>query len=68
MTSQTIEELKTLLINAGYKKELNDILFIEDIEPLDFELIDLDNLGLDLDSFNFDDLGLNFDFEPIEFD
>lgn len=54
MTPQKIEELKTLLTNAGYEKELNDILFIEDIdlkvlEPIDIELID-------------------FDVEPIEFD
>ena len=58
MKPQTIEELKALLINAGYGRELNDIFFIEDIEPIDFEGFDYSNLGLDSD----------FDFEPIDFD
>ena len=60
MTPQTKEELKTLLINAGYEKELDDILFIEDIEPLEIGPLDLE----------FDDelLDLDFNIEPIEFD
>ena len=42
MTSQTMENIKVLLTNAGYEKVLNDIYFIEDIEPLEFEPIDFD--------------------------
>jgi hypothetical protein len=52
MTIQTKEEIIKLLIVAGYEKELSDILFIEDIEPIEFELIDFDN----------------YEIEPIEFD
>ena len=54
----TINEIKEILVKAGYEKELNDILFIEDIEllDLDFEPLDLDFEPLDLD------------FEPLEFD
>ena len=49
----TINEIKQVLIDAGYEKELNDILFIEDFEPLD--------LGFDFEP-------LDLDFEPLEFD
>ena len=62
MKPQTIEELKALLINAGYGRELNDIFFIEDIEPIEFELIEFDNY--EIEPFNYDD----FKIEPIEFD
>ena len=37
MTIQTKEEIIKLLIVAGYEKELNDIFFIEDIEPIEFD-------------------------------
>lgn len=53
MKPQIIEELKALLINAGYEKELSDILFIEDIEPLE-----------ELEAIEFEDI----EIEPIEFD
>jgi hypothetical protein len=49
MTSQTMENIKVLLINAGYEKELNDILFIEDIEPLELELINFDYEPIEFD-------------------
>lgn len=49
----TINEIKEILVKAGYEKELNDILFIEDFEPLD--------LGFDFEP-------LDLDFEPLEFD
>lgn len=52
MCIDTINEIKQILINAGYEKELNDILFIEDFEPLEFELIEFDN----------------YEIEPLEFD
>ncbi len=57
MKPQTMEEIKALLINAGYEKELNDILFIEDIEPIEFE-------DMELGLIDFD----NYEIEPIEFD
>ena len=37
MTPQTMKDIKLLLTNAGYEKELNDIFFIEDIEPIEFD-------------------------------
>lgn len=49
MTSQTMENIKVLLINAGYEKELNDILFIEDIKPLELELINFDYEPIEFD-------------------
>lgn len=48
----TINEIKEILVKAGYEKELNDILFIEDLEPLELELIEFDN----------------YEIKPIEFD
>ena len=51
MKPQTIEELKALLINAGYEKELNDIFFIEDIKLIEVEPIDFD-----LEPIEFDEL------------
>ena len=42
MTLQTKEEITKLLIVAGYEKSLNDILFIDDLEPLEVEPIDFD--------------------------
>ena len=60
MCINTINEMKQILINAGYEKELNDILFIEDIEPLDLDFEPLD-LGFDFEP-------LDLDFEPLEFD
>ena len=56
----TINEIKEILVKAGYEKELNDILFIEDFEPLD--------LGLDFEPLDLDFEPLDFDFEPLEFD
>ena len=56
----TIHEIKEILVKAGYEKELNDILFIEDIEPLDLDFEPLD-LGFDFEP-------LDLDFEPLEFD
>lgn len=56
MCINTINEIKQILLYAGYEKELNDILFIEDFEPIEFEPLDLDFEPLDLD------------FEPLEFD
>lgn len=52
MKPQTIEELKALLINAGYEKELSDILFIEDLSLEELEAIEFED----------------FEIEPIEFD
>jgi hypothetical protein len=52
MKPQTMEEIKALLINAGYEKELNDIFFIEDLNLEELEPIDFDN----------------YEIEPIEFD
>ena len=51
MTPQTMEDIKLLLTNAGYEKELNDILFIDDLEPLEVEPIDFD-----LEPIEFDEL------------
>jgi len=42
MTTQTIKDIKSLLINAGYEKDLDDIFFIEDMEPLELEPIEFD--------------------------
>lgn len=53
MTPQKIEELKTILINAGYEKELNDILFIEDIDLKGLESLDID---FDIEPIEFDEL------------
>lgn len=49
MTPQTKEEIIKLLIVAGYEKELNDILFIEDMEPLEFEPIDFNFEPIEFD-------------------
>ena len=53
MCINTINEMKQILINAGYEKELNDILFIEDIEPLD---LDFEPLDLDFEPLEFAEL------------
>ena len=53
MKPQTIEELKALLINAGYEKELNDIFFIEDLN-LELEPIEFDNF--EIEPIEFDEL------------
>jgi len=42
MITQTIKDIKSLLINAGYEKDLDDIFFIEDMEPLELETIEFD--------------------------
>jgi hypothetical protein len=42
MTTQTKEQITKLLIVAGYEKELNDIFFIEDMEPLELDPIEFD--------------------------
>ena len=57
MCINTINEMKQILINAGYEKELNDILFIEDFEPLELEPIEFELIEFD-----------NYEIEPIEFD
>ena len=49
MTPQTMEDIKLLLTNAGYEKELNDILFIEDMEPLELEPINFDYEPIEFD-------------------
>lgn len=61
MCINTINEIKEILVKSGYEKELNDILFIEDIEPLDLEPIEFEPLDLDFEP-------LDLDFEPLEFD
>ena len=60
MCINTINEIKQVLIDSGIEKELNDILFIEDIEPLD--------LGFDFEPLDLDFEPLDLDFEPLEFD
>ena len=57
MCINTINEMKQVLVNAGYEKELNDILFIEDFEPLELEPIEFELIEFD-----------NYEIEPIEFD
>ena len=47
MTPQTIEELKTILINAGYEEQLKDIFFIEDIEPIEFDNYEIEPIEFD---------------------
>ena len=49
MTPQTKEEIIKLLIVAGYEKELNDIFFIEDMEPLELEPINFDYEPIEFD-------------------
>ena len=49
MTLQTKEEITKLLIVAGYEKSLNDILFIDDLEPLEVEPIDFDLKPIEFD-------------------
>lgn len=53
MCINTINEIKQILLYAGYEKELNDILFIEDFEPLEF---DFEPLDLDFEPIEFDEL------------
>lgn len=53
MCIDTINEIKQILIDSGYEKELNDILFIEDIELLD---LDFEPLDLDFEPLEFDEL------------
>lgn len=59
MKTETIQKIKELLINEGYEKEINDILFIEDLDFSELEDI----------NFSFEDLELeeiDFNFELLE--
>lgn len=52
MTPLKIEEIKSLLIKAGYEKELNEILFIEDINLNDID----SNIDFDITPIEFEEL------------
>lgn len=55
MTEQKKEEITKLLIVAGYEEQLNDIFFIEDLEPLEVESINYDEV-LDIKPIEMEEL------------